>query len=501
MTGSAFLLAAIELFGVVGEGISARAFFDANNVKVGDPLVLTVDFIGEADFASLHPPALSQAVDRRDWKVDDASAKTDTYSSARRLVYRVRPMREGVLWFPRLEFVYMSPSGAKLSVESNEIPVHAKAGEQVAVEEEWQDIGKLPDPDGLALEPSVGLGDDEMFAWRKACASPSAEAFAQFDFPEARMNEARCATLAGEWRKALGIYSRLEWKTGQTPAIERGIVAALARKYGSADAELPVWRQVLRPVLKYGWKMRISLIAGAAVLALLLFRVLGRLVRALAAVAAVLAFVLPPVPASADLVDEIDRMHREMREQMHQMMGFSFGEEENSVTLDISARAYAEPDDLQVGERFEFIIEIDAPKNVTLENLSVRPGETFGMTVAGKIEMLTDAKSANPSNPVHRLALPVRYDVPFRGAVPFAVEGMASGRRSGGRRRGAFSISFSNSFRVEAKPVAIDVKPLSKDGQPDDFAGIVSDSLVFSERTDLKRVETNDVIQITYSLD
>ena len=388
MIASTILLAAIELFGVVGEGLVARAFFDANNVKVGDPLILTVDFIGEADFASLHPPALSQAVDRRDWKVDDASAKTDTYSSARRLVYRVRPMREGVLWFPRLEFEYTSPLGAKLSVESNEIPVHAKAGEQVAVEEVGQDIGKLPDPDALALEPSVELGADEMFEWRKACASPSAEAFARFDFPEARMNEARCAILSGEWRKAIRIYSRLEWSIGQTPAIERGIVAALARKYDSAGAELPIWRQLLRPVLKYGWKMRIVTIAGSLALIALSFAVLGRIVRALAAIAAVLALVLTPGTARADFVDEIDRMHREMREQMHQMMSFSFGGEEEQTALDISASVHAEPEDLQVGERFEFIFEIDAPKNCTLEFSAIRPAETFGMTVVGKIEVV-----------------------------------------------------------------------------------------------------------------
>ena len=68
---------ALELLGVQGNALRARAFFDANNVKVGDPLILTVDFIGDADFHALHPPALAKAVDRADWKVDDASAKTD----------------------------------------------------------------------------------------------------------------------------------------------------------------------------------------------------------------------------------------------------------------------------------------------------------------------------------------------------------------------------------------------------------------------------------------
>ncbi|MBQ8126554.1 MAG: hypothetical protein IJ173_11865, partial [Kiritimatiellae bacterium] len=100
------LLGTINLDGVTGGRLTARAAFDANNVRLGDPMILTVDFIGTADFAELHPPALSREVDRRAWKVDDVSAKTDTYRDARRLIYRVRPLREGVLEFPALEFSY-----------------------------------------------------------------------------------------------------------------------------------------------------------------------------------------------------------------------------------------------------------------------------------------------------------------------------------------------------------------------------------------------------------
>ena len=87
------LVAAIVLQGVEGTDLRARAFFDANNVKVGDPLVLTIDFLGEADFKDLHPPALAKIVGRKDWKLDDVSAKTDTFRDARRLTYRVRPAR------------------------------------------------------------------------------------------------------------------------------------------------------------------------------------------------------------------------------------------------------------------------------------------------------------------------------------------------------------------------------------------------------------------------
>ena len=53
------LLAAIKLAGVTGGELTTRVYFDVNNAKVGDPLVLTIDFIGEADFTALHPPALA----------------------------------------------------------------------------------------------------------------------------------------------------------------------------------------------------------------------------------------------------------------------------------------------------------------------------------------------------------------------------------------------------------------------------------------------------------
>ena len=55
-------LAAISLGGVSGGKISAEASLTAHNVHVGDPIDLMVDFVGEADFTSLHPPSLSGAV-------------------------------------------------------------------------------------------------------------------------------------------------------------------------------------------------------------------------------------------------------------------------------------------------------------------------------------------------------------------------------------------------------------------------------------------------------
>jgi len=501
------LLAAIQLTGVTGDTLRARAFFDANNVKVGDPLVLTIDFLGSADFASLHPPALSRAVSRSDWKLDDASAKTDTFRDARRLTYRVRPMREGVLWFPALEFEYVGTDGSPRLVRSNEIPVHAKPGTDIVVDGMAEDEEAMPQPDDLIFDAPADLTDDELFAWRKACATEDADLFAEFTFPAARMNEARCAIMNGDWKRAISVYSRLEWRIGQTPAIERGLVAALALRFQNPTAELPVWRQVGRPILKHGWKGRALIVFGGAAAFVLVFWLLGRVIRALACVAIVALLALPALAQVRDPFAEMEEMHRRMQQQMQQMMsmpmgggGFSVsfgGEEEEPVK--ITASVATSKKDLQVGDSFDFILSLDVPKGNTIGQIQLSPSETFGLQATGTTQNLPDAKSANPSNTVKRIAFPVRYDVPFKGRLTFDVRGMVTGRRTA--NGGRFSFSYSNSFQTRARPVDIEVKPLPTDGQPSDFSGIIADFLKLSEAVDLSTPETNDIVTITYRIE
>ena len=502
------LAAAIQLTGVTGNDLRARAFFDANNVKVGDPLVLTVDFLGEADFKDLHPPALSKFVDRKDWKLDDASAKTDTYRTARRLTYRIRPMREGVLWFPALEFEYVAADGSPRTVRANEIPVHAKIGAQVVVSGMEEDRNEMPQPPQLASDPGVTTDDDTLFAWRKACANPTADAFAAFDFPQAKMNEATCAILAGNWARAMAIYRRLEWRIGQTEALERGLLAALALRYDNPRVELPVWRQVLRPLLRFDWRGRVGLVTGGLALLAFLFWLIGRGIRAAACLAFVLALVAPRSSLAqgrdpfASVFEQMERMHQQMQQQMRQVSsgfgGLHFGEKEQREPVVITASAAASKDAPQVGEDFDFIVSIEAPKTATLSNVRMVPSETFGLTVTGSAENLPDAAGSATNRVVKRLSVPVRYDVPFKGRMSFTVSGMVTSRET--RGGGRFSYQFSNSFECDTKPFALEVKPLPSAGQPEDFSGIVSEGMRLHELCDLLTVETNDVVTITYRM-
>lgn len=525
------LLAAIALDGVSGGELRAQARFDSNNVHVGDPMILTIDFVGEADFASLHPPALAREVDRSVWKVDDASARTETYRDARRLTYRVRPLKDGVIVFPQLAFSYTSTvSNTPATVTTCAVPVHAKPGTQVALGDLDLVGADLPKPDGIVIDLSASpwgsgakLGEDMLFAWRKACAKPSAAAFAQFDFPEARLNEAACELMDGNWARARHIYSVLEWRIGQTPQIERGLVAAAAQKTGDAGAELPMWRQVLRPVLRLALAGRVLAFAGAVLALVALLAAMRFAARRLACIAAFAAAALAAAPASAanpfggqDPFAEIERMRQQMQQQMHEqfeqmssMMG-SFGNGAFSMSINgqpapkVEIKASIVPDrtGLVAGEPFNMILSLEIPRSCTVSLNELVPSQSVGYKVAGNIETMTDGRTSDTNNIVRRISIPVRYDAPFKGRVTYRVGGMYEARvKSGGPRGGFFNSMFSSSFSVATPPIWMEVRPLDPSGQPADFSGAVGTAFKLAGRANMYKVETNDVVTIELTLD
>ncbi|MBP5791840.1 MAG: hypothetical protein J6W80_06275, partial [Kiritimatiellae bacterium] len=428
------MLCAIVLNGLSGEGLRARAHFDANNVRLGDPMILSIDFTGEADFKDIHPPALAKTVDRKTWRVYDTGAKTETFRDGRRLTYRVRPLKEGLLEFPALEFSYSGAGdGGERSVSTKPLPVHVKPGTQAALaglDAEGEDGFRMPD--GIVIALSRELPEDESFRWRKACRNPKAEEFAKFAFPEARLNEAACHTIDGNWSKAMKIYSALEWRIGQTPAIERGIVAALSRKLGG-DAELPVWRSVLRPVLKHDWRGRVSIIVAALFAFASVMFVSGRIIRALASFAVAVLVFAPQGALAQDIFEQMQRQMDEQMQQMRQMQQqlFNMAGGGTSFTIngvrqeapDVKATLKMDKPSVQVGDEFRFIISVEAPEGARLGQMRFTPSETVGMTLLGNIETMADGT----------FAVPVRYDAPFIGEMSFRIDGMVSATvKSGG---------------------------------------------------------------------
>lgn len=504
---SASILAAavsvIPLEGVKCADMTVRADLDAYNVFEGDPIVLTVDFIGNADFGSLHPPELSGAVDSGVWKIDDKSAKTDTYRNARRMTYRIRPVKDGCLEFPALTFSYRHfHTGEKVEVSTSPIPVHSKTTSQVVISGEDDGGIVWPLPDGLLIDLSssqwgsqTGLTEDQLFAWRKACASTNAAAFKEFDFPEARLNEAACEILAGNWQRALSIYSSLEWEIGQTPVVERGMVAALALKTSNPHAELPMWRQVFRPVLKHSWIGRALYTLGAIFAVALVLFILKAILRIVVCFAVV--FLLTHSAFAIDPFAEFDRMHEEMMRKMNSMRMNSSGGGSmmsvNGMQMDrpqITAKVSVDKNELVVGETFNLLISLDVPKDCTLSQIRINPSRIIGLSSAGESENLTDETSSVTNRVIKCISIPLRYDVPFKGDVAFTINGMCDRVISS---RG-FRSSFSTSFGTDAGSIDFDVKLLDGVKTPDDYNGCIGERFTANQRLSFYEVETNDVV-------
>lgn len=504
------LLAAINLDGVSGGELAATAELDANNVRRGDPLTLTVDFIGQADFAALHPPRLSTAVDPKYWKVDDASARTETYRNARRLAYRVRPLVAGVYDFPAMEFIYDDASGReRRRVSTAPVPVHVKETGQITLSDEPARTRELlPMPDGLHLDLDASpwhsgdkLDRDGRFAWRKACSAPADGAFDDFDFPEGRLNAAAMAIAAGNPDKAMSIYRRLEWQIGQTPEIERGIVAARAAATLDPRAELPVWRRTMRPLLRYAWPGRLAFALTAIAAAGLLWYLVRRLVRVLAciAMAAALAAATAADARAEDPFALMEQMRREMDERMRQMSAsfdmFDTGFNGQRIAPpDICAGFRFEPPLPRAGEPFRLIVELEAPRGCTLDALKLTPTQSAGFTILEGAQRLEDRPGTATNRVVRRISVPIRYDCPFSGPLALSIGGSATQRVSA--RGGRFVSTTTRPFETLTPTQAVTVAELPKAGRPADFCGAVGRDFRLFRRLSTRSVATNDVIRL-----
>jgi len=364
-----------------------------------------------------------------------------------------------------------------------------KAGREVDVDGLGEDTVSLPDPDPYVTEAPEDLSDDQRFAWRKALAHPAADAFAQFDFPAAKLNEARAAILAGDWKRALKVYSRLEWTTGQTPAIERGIIAARARRFDSAQADLPVWREIGRPVLKHPLLGRVGIVAGALAALVAVFLLLGRLIRRFAAIAVLFAL------AGAFTAEAAPRGLSGFFNM--QMPGMNMVQ---MPKVDVRAFYSLDRTEITVGEDFSFLISIAAPRDVTLDQIRLQPTPEAGLMFPGRSEPLPDARSSNPSNVLHRVRVPARYLAPVRGELGFVISGMMTVRMVIDEGGFHSSMQSSQNFSTQTPRRRISVRPLPTDDQPADYSGIIAESVELRERIDFPNPETNDVVSVFYAL-
>jgi len=143
--------------GGIGSNFVVQAKLDTQVCTAGDPLVLTLDITGSGDLARLHPPQLAPRVNSPAFRVDDASAKTETRGTHRLFTWRVRALQAGTREFPALPFSwYDSATRRYATVTTEPIPVQVKAGAQVTLGAETAepaDEDVYPSPDGLDLTP------------------------------------------------------------------------------------------------------------------------------------------------------------------------------------------------------------------------------------------------------------------------------------------------------------------------------------------------------------
>lgn len=141
--------------GTVASNATLTAKLNTNLCTAGDPLVLTVTVSGPDDLSLVPPPSFAAVLDGTNFRIDEASLRTETLADARRFTWRVRTLKAGTVEFPALPFTYFSlATRSYVTVSSDPIPIQVKAGVQAALGDldELTDDDTFPLPDGLDLD-------------------------------------------------------------------------------------------------------------------------------------------------------------------------------------------------------------------------------------------------------------------------------------------------------------------------------------------------------------
>ena len=143
--------------GAIASNLTVTASLDAKVCTAGDPLTLTMEIAGAANSASVPPPDFSFIDTGGVFRIDAASAKTETIGTTRRFTWRVRPQTPGTVEFPSLPVSYYDVGSRKYVTRNTDlIPIQVKAGAQAALgvmDENDGDTDKFPMPDGIDLDP------------------------------------------------------------------------------------------------------------------------------------------------------------------------------------------------------------------------------------------------------------------------------------------------------------------------------------------------------------
>ncbi|MGI6496732.1 MAG: BatD family protein [Kiritimatiellia bacterium] len=232
--------------GSVGRGMTVRAELDANDCKVGDPLLLDIHVAGAISLDNLRPPVLSiQPGIVEDFRVYEDEVDSSPVPGGRRFRYRVRPLRAGTLEFPPVEIAYydIGKRGYEI-VRTDPIPLQVHATTQIASEpfeepgnggEDGAEPDASPAPAGITLSPE-GAGVQPLLP-------PLRRMVAMLAIPPAAV---LFAGLLGALRRSRERWVRLFVRGRARPRALRGISAARRECAGDGAAMAEGFSAALR---------------------------------------------------------------------------------------------------------------------------------------------------------------------------------------------------------------------------------------------------------------
>lgn len=145
--------------GAITSNLTVKASLDTSVCTAGGLLVLTLDISGASDPSLIRSVTPAKELNASgDFRLDEASLKTETLATSRRFSWRVRTLKAGTMEFPSLSVSYYDlGKRAYVTVHTESIPVQVKAGTQVTLgsfdeSTEEGEANVFPLPDGIDLD-------------------------------------------------------------------------------------------------------------------------------------------------------------------------------------------------------------------------------------------------------------------------------------------------------------------------------------------------------------
>lgn len=133
--------------GAIGK-LNIRVLAEPRNVRVGDPIELTIDLFGDATLETLPPPNLAASESlTADFRVPNEELAGETTTQYKRYTQTIRAKDDDIRYIPPIEYSYFDPEkGAYDIARSNRVPLEVMPTETLSS----ADLAIAPDNDATA---------------------------------------------------------------------------------------------------------------------------------------------------------------------------------------------------------------------------------------------------------------------------------------------------------------------------------------------------------------